>query len=676
MKKALSLLMALVCITSCIPKFDLGVHAMEYPDSVNATYGSSGSCGEHTTYVLDEYGILTISGYGAIDRYAFYKNMDILEIVIGDGITSIGDYAFEGCKNVLALYMGYDVEVIGRNCFYQCNFENVTLPPSVREIGSTAFYDCKMLKSINIPEGVTEIKDDTFTACSNLKSIKLPSTLKSIGTLAFNGCWSMTSFDLPYGLESIGSHAFGNCTELKSFVVPDSVTFLGGSVFYNCQKLENLKLSSNLEFVGERLIEDVPYYDYCYENDMPIIIDNVFIDIGNVNGDVVIPNGITVLASDAFSNHSTITSVELPSSLRFINNACFSGCTLLSSINLHDKIEGIGPYAFKDCSALKEVSIPKGIDVICVDTFENCSSLESIVIPKNVTSVEHGAFYNCTGIKNLTFENKVDLHKEEFGYSEHERPFEGCTGIETITIPSVFSFNPDIEFIDSTNLKRYEVTIADDDDNYSYSYRSIDGVLFAKDNSLIKYPYGKKSDIYAVPEACRYIEFRAFEDSKFIKNIVLPDNILYLTPAMFNGCTSLESITSYNHYLHISGDDKLISDDEPNSFTGTIYGYDTSGLGDYANKHGYKFVPLDDAIKYPDVPDRESTKIYEPGDPNGDGSVDILDVILVNKVIFGKVSITKEQLKAIDFNHNGMPDAEESLLIMKYLVGLVDKLEF
>jgi len=59
------------------------------------------------------------------------------------------------------------------------------------------------------------------------------------------------------------------------------------------------------------------------------------------------------------------------------------------------------------------------------------------------------------------------------------------------------------------------------------------------------------------------------------------------------------------------------------------------------------------------------------GDANGDGEVDILDVITVNKVILGKDTLEENQLKAVDFNQNNKPDSSESLAIMKYIVGLI-----
>ena len=60
------------------------------------------------------------------------------------------------------------------------------------------------------------------------------------------------------------------------------------------------------------------------------------------------------------------------------------------------------------------------------------------------------------------------------------------------------------------------------------------------------------------------------------------------------------------------------------------------------------------------------------GDADGSGEVDILDVITINKAIMGKENLPASGLKAIDFNHNSKPDADEALTLLKYIVGLIE----
>ena len=58
------------------------------------------------------------------------------------------------------------------------------------------------------------------------------------------------------------------------------------------------------------------------------------------------------------------------------------------------------------------------------------------------------------------------------------------------------------------------------------------------------------------------------------------------------------------------------------------------------------------------------------GDVNGDGSVDIVDIITINKAILGKETLSAERLPHIDFNKNGIPDSDDALVILKKIVGL------
>ncbi len=62
------------------------------------------------------------------------------------------------------------------------------------------------------------------------------------------------------------------------------------------------------------------------------------------------------------------------------------------------------------------------------------------------------------------------------------------------------------------------------------------------------------------------------------------------------------------------------------------------------------------------------------GDLNGDDQINIMDVILINKAIYGKADLTPAQMKAADINGDGKPDANDTLMVMKYIIKLIDTL--
>ncbi len=136
---------------------------------------ASGTCGSNLTWKIDSSGTLTISGKGQMKDFdawdANYGNEttwrnhigSVKKIVIGKGITSIGNGAFSDATKVTS----------------------VTIPGSVRQIGESAFYYCCSLSRINIPEGVKTIKFFAFGDCDSLATIYLPKSLTTIERGAF-----------------------------------------------------------------------------------------------------------------------------------------------------------------------------------------------------------------------------------------------------------------------------------------------------------------------------------------------------------------------------------------------------------------------------------------------------------------------------------------------------------
>ena len=63
------------------------------------------------------------------------------------------------------------IETIGEGAFRNCRFlRNVTIPGTVRKIESNAFSSCTKLQSIVIPEGVEVIYSGAFYYCLKLKT--------------------------------------------------------------------------------------------------------------------------------------------------------------------------------------------------------------------------------------------------------------------------------------------------------------------------------------------------------------------------------------------------------------------------------------------------------------------------------------------------------------------------
>ena len=75
-----------------------------------------------------------------------YRDRDITSVVIGDGITQIGEddysYVFAGCSSLTSVTIGSGVTYIGGRAFENTrNLHSITIPASVTGIGTNCFYN-------------------------------------------------------------------------------------------------------------------------------------------------------------------------------------------------------------------------------------------------------------------------------------------------------------------------------------------------------------------------------------------------------------------------------------------------------------------------------------------------------------------------------------------------------
>ena len=119
-------------------------------------------------------------------------SLPIQKIIFGDNVESIPDYL----------------------CYGQSKIDSIILPPNIKKIGKSAFYNCTGLNYVNLGN-VQEIGDDAFMFCTGLKSIKIPNSVLSIGNSSFDGC-HIETISIGTGLKNIGNYGFNYCTKLKS----------------------------------------------------------------------------------------------------------------------------------------------------------------------------------------------------------------------------------------------------------------------------------------------------------------------------------------------------------------------------------------------------------------------------------------------------------------------------
>lgn len=166
--------------------------------NISYVAADNSKCGKNVTYNYSD-GVLKLSGSGEMYDYEKgtsrpwdkYRN-NIKKIIIGDGITTVGDWAFYECENLS-----------------QISFSN-----TLSQIGVRSFYGCKSLTYLKLPNGLVDIEKGAFNSCTGVVRVDLPKSLKSIGMSAFMNIPKMRAVTIGENVESIGDYAFFGDTSL------------------------------------------------------------------------------------------------------------------------------------------------------------------------------------------------------------------------------------------------------------------------------------------------------------------------------------------------------------------------------------------------------------------------------------------------------------------------------
>ena len=184
-----------------------------------------------------------------------------------------------------------------------------------------------------------------------------------------------------------------------------------------------------------------------------LIEDDVLVKYRGRGGDVVIPQGVTVIADKAFQGCDSLTSVFVPEGVTSIGQDAFRDCENLAAVNLPDTVTYMSDMfggIFCGCSSLVRIRIPKSVKVIGSCWFRGCKSLVSVEMPDGVWCIGERAFDGCSSLENLTIPESVTrIGAYAFAYCSNlesivlpesvmsigEGAFYGCEALERIRLP-------------------------------------------------------------------------------------------------------------------------------------------------------------------------------------------------------------------------------------------------
>ena len=189
------------------------------------------------------------NGVTSIGYEAFGGLSDLTSVSIPSSLTSIGYRAFEGCSGLTSVHISdiaawCNIEFGDQPLCYAGHLflngeevKDLVIPNSVKSIGDNAFCNCSGLTSVTIPNSVTSIGFDAFRHCSGLTSVAIPNSVTRIEHMAFQYCSGLTSVAIPNSVTYIGQEAFANSTGLTTLIIGSGVATIDYGAFADCPEL-------------------------------------------------------------------------------------------------------------------------------------------------------------------------------------------------------------------------------------------------------------------------------------------------------------------------------------------------------------------------------------------------------------------------------------------------------
>ena len=131
---------------------------------------------------------------------------------------------------------------------------------------------------------------------------------------------------------------------------------------------------------------------------------------------------VKTISQNAFKN-SNINNIVIPNTVTNIDTNAFEGCSNLQSVTLSTNLIAIGSSAFKGCGSLGSITIPSSVQYIDAEVFKNCSSLSSVTVNRRITSTTNlgeNAFDGCNNnLKIIVPTNRVAEYKNKEYWSSY-----------------------------------------------------------------------------------------------------------------------------------------------------------------------------------------------------------------------------------------------------------------
>lgn len=284
------------------------------------------------------------------------------------------------------------------------------------------------------------IADQAYYRDNELGEVQIPLGIVELGQFSFARS-SITGVTVPVGVTTVSYGAFYHCDNLVRVSLPGSVTLVEPKAFSYTPWMKN--------FLEGAAVEGNESSDENY-----LISGGVLVAYRGADSQAVIPDGVRVIAAEAFRNHGELESVVFPDSVRVIGEGAFEECGNLSALTLGSQVRQIKDRAFDGCN-LQQIALPESVEEIGIRAFGSAQisfAGEAFEFPNSyeisATRLSNEDYRNLTGEPG---EAGVTVVGVERGYAE----LQGAARSYTLTV----SYLEDVSDLERACVRSFKTSV-------------------------------------------------------------------------------------------------------------------------------------------------------------------------------------------------------------------------
>lgn len=358
------------------------------------------------------------------------------------------------------------------------------------------------IKEVHISEGIVTIESDSFSEFTALEKVSIPKTVKYIGSNSFyktpwykniqeefcvvgdgvliKYCGKEDNVIIPVRVKTIDCSVFKDFKDAAKIVIPETVKYIGKQAFMNCTADisggEGITYVANNAFFGSKWVED-------NKDKFLVIGKGCMVNYVIENDAVYIPNGVRQISGVDFKDLDKKITLHISKDVRKISDIEQIGYVRAIKVDKDNemlsaedgvlynknrtmiyrypvyktnkrfyaetKLEAVGDKAFYGCD-IEVAELYNGVKTIGNMAFYECANLEQIELPDSLVKLGNKAFYGCEELTSVALSDEVTVipysafsgceNLEEFICSESliticSKAFYGCENLKTFTLP-------------------------------------------------------------------------------------------------------------------------------------------------------------------------------------------------------------------------------------------------